>query len=176
LGLIVDRDQLCAALGISDSTIGAWEKKGMPVVRKGRGRGMKSLYSLDAVRAWCDSTGYGHSIQALLANFSRSEPAPAPAPVQRSAPPPKAALDPDDADALKVYPALEIGFISLPTILAGEGLSSATVVRVLDAFFDAMRAELVARHAPATFIARELDTLRAMVDEERESPGSWRRA
>jgi hypothetical protein len=88
LGLIVDREQLCSAMGVSDSTITDWEKKDMPTVRRGRGRGMKSLYDLDAVRAWCARTGYGHTTQALLASFSRTEPAPAAAapPVQTSAP------------------------------------------------------------------------------------------
>lgn len=80
VGLIVDREQLCAAAGVSDSAITAWEKRGMPVVRKGRGRGIKSLYDLDEVRAWCNETGYGQTTQALLARFSRGEPPSLPAP------------------------------------------------------------------------------------------------
>jgi phage terminase Nu1 subunit (DNA packaging protein) len=78
MGLILDREQLCAALGISDSAITAWEGKGLPTVRKGRGRGMRSLYDLDAVRAWCAHRGYGHSLKTLAARLSRAELAPGP--------------------------------------------------------------------------------------------------
>lgn len=59
MALILDRQQLCKAVGVSDSAISAWEKKGMPTVRKGRGRGMKSLYDFDAVNAWRQENGYG---------------------------------------------------------------------------------------------------------------------
>src|SRR5690348_5908829 len=90
MGLIVDRAQLCAALRVSDSTISAWEGRGMPTVRKGRGRGMKSLYDLDAVREWCELTGYGNTDQALRAALIKPDPPalPPPSQMQTSAPPP----------------------------------------------------------------------------------------
>src|SRR5687767_7100753 len=71
--MLLDRQQLCEALGVSDSAISAWEKKGMPVVRKGRGRGQKSLYNFDAVSAWCKRTGAGLGVQAILARLRRAE-------------------------------------------------------------------------------------------------------
>jgi hypothetical protein len=95
MALILDRAQLCSALGVSDSTITAWEKKGMPALRKGRGRGMRSLYDFDQVNAWRQHNGYGMpgSPQMLARESSpRSSDVPAPtqppaaAKVQTSAP------------------------------------------------------------------------------------------
>lgn len=68
--MLLTRDELCEALGVSDSAISAWEKKGMPVVRKGRGQGMKSVYNFDRVKAWCESTGHGVKMAALIARSS----------------------------------------------------------------------------------------------------------
>lgn len=59
MALILDRARLCEAFGVSDSTVSAWEKKGMPALRKGRGRGMRSLYDYDQVNAWRREHGYG---------------------------------------------------------------------------------------------------------------------
>jgi hypothetical protein len=66
MGLIVDRKQLCTALGASSSTVTGWERLGCPTERKGRGRGMKSLYDFDRVRAWLAETGRGSGLQALI--------------------------------------------------------------------------------------------------------------
>ena len=76
MGLLLDRPRLAEALGVSESAIGAWELKGLPVVRKGRGRGMRSLYDFDQVRKWCDDTGHGKGLQAALARRRRT-PSPA---------------------------------------------------------------------------------------------------
>ena len=75
MGLIMDREQLGAAFGVSDSAISAWEKKGCPVLQRGRGRGGKSLYDYNAVRRWCEQTGHGLNLGALM----RAEGPPAPA-------------------------------------------------------------------------------------------------
>jgi hypothetical protein len=175
MGLILDRVQLCEQMGVSDSALTAWEKKGMPTVRKGRGRGMKSLYDLAEVRAWCDRTGYGHSLQALVASFSRTEPPPAaaappPAVVQTSG---RARLTPEDDEALRFHSALEVAFICLPGLLARAGMADGAIDGILQALFDEMRRELVARGEPAHFIDRELDAMRTTVDDERGHPGMW---
>ena len=177
MGLIVDRVQLCAAMAVSDSSITAWEKRGLPVVRKGRGRGMKSLYDLDAVRAWCSETGYGNTTQAFLAQASRPDSTP---PSERSASaavsqtaPKSMPIDPYDADALRFSPAYDVGLVSLPAHLDKEGLSREAIDRVLANLYQAMIAELRARHENEDFIRREMDLLRQRVSEEREAPGTW---
>lgn len=87
MGLILDRQQLSEALGVSESAIGSWEKKGCPTRRKGRGRGMKSLYDFDAVHAWCKQTGHGCGIQTLIAAAGRAPGASPQAPAANRYPP-----------------------------------------------------------------------------------------
>jgi hypothetical protein len=127
---------------------------------------------------WARNTDLDQQLRGLggVLPAAPREEATAGAEVQTSAltpaPAPRA-LDADDAEALRTHAALEIGLISLPAILAREGIPSATVDRVLDALFDAMRGELAARQEPASFIDEQLDSLRSMVAEERADPGSW---
>jgi hypothetical protein len=179
MGLIVHREQLCEALGVSDSAITDWEKKGMPVVRKGRGRGMRSLYDLDAVRAWCERTGYGHSIQALLARFSRSEPPPAPtgAAIQTSAPArPRCAfgqacaalndagLEERRQDLAIAWP-VQYALIALPTLLRSCGMPEDLILRAIAAVIGHLKAEGMADE--------DLQSFRTMLEEERAQPGTW---
>jgi hypothetical protein len=77
MGLIVDRKQLCAAIGAASSTVSTWERLGCPTERKGRGRGMRTLYDFDRVRAWLAETGRGSGLQALIR--AREPPATTPA-------------------------------------------------------------------------------------------------
>lgn len=170
MSLIMNRDQLCEALGVSDSAITAWEKKGMPTVRKGRGRGMRSLYDFDAVAAWQRETGYGHGVQALTARFLRTEPDPPPVPVPAAAPP-APDEDEDAREALAFRAAAESALLALPAALARAGLEHDAIEHVLEEIFNAMRAELAAR-GDATESA---NLLRAMVAIELASPGTWTR-
>lgn len=76
--MVVDRVQLCEALGVSDSAIGKWEGEGLPVLQKGRGRGKKSLYNLEAALAWCAHNNRGAGMQALINRSALPAPAPRP--------------------------------------------------------------------------------------------------
>jgi hypothetical protein len=172
MGLILDRAQLCEALGVSDSAISAWEKKGLPTVRRGRGRGMKSLYDLDQVRAWCADTGYGHSTSALLARFARAEPPPAPpgpppAPVQTSG------LSGDALWGLRAWWAMDSAFMHLPAIAAAAGVSETQLDALIAGMLRAMEAELVQRGVQADAIAEIVGAERDTIAEERARPGSW---
>ncbi len=76
--VLLNRQELCEAFGVSDSTITAWEKEGMPVVRKGRGRGMKSVYDYDQVKRWCDANGRGIRMASLINRTAPASSSPAP--------------------------------------------------------------------------------------------------
>jgi hypothetical protein len=180
MGLILDREQLCDAFGVSDSAITLWEKKGMPVLRKGRGRGMKSLYNFDEVRSWCDQTGHGRGMQALLARFSRVEPpaAPAAAALRTSAPPPPfiaelLALNAEQLEdrelGMRHYPALEAALIGLPAVLRRVELSEAEIDEVVEAVLRIIADELRARGVRDEIT----ECLRTMIAEDRAPPGSW---
>jgi hypothetical protein len=82
-------------------------------------------------------------------------------------------LDQDDLDALRFHLGLEVGLLSLPTILAAEGAAQAAIERVLEGVYHAIRRELEARKESRHFIARELGALRTMLADERERPGTW---
>lgn len=55
---VLTRGELITTLGITYSTVQAWERQGMPVAHKaGGGAGNSSLYDLEAVKAWAKATG-----------------------------------------------------------------------------------------------------------------------
>jgi hypothetical protein len=76
---IVDRAALLFILDVSDSAISAWERAGMPVYERGRGRGRRSRYDLATVHTWMRATGRGLGTQAMLARDRRALAAVSPA-------------------------------------------------------------------------------------------------
>lgn len=156
MALILTRSQLAEALGVSESTIGSWETKGCPTRRKGRGRGMKSLYDFDAVSAWCESTGHGAGLGALLKRNEQR--AAAPAPVQTSA------LTADQAEMIREAIGLEAALLQLPAIGARAGLSEAQIDALLAGVLVSIGEELG---------AEDFAAWQRMLAEERARPGSW---
>lgn len=54
----INKRELSERLGVSEQTLTAWQRAGMPVLEHGR-RGKPGTYDLGAVVRWVRSTGYG---------------------------------------------------------------------------------------------------------------------
>jgi hypothetical protein len=121
-----------------------------------------------ATAAWNANTDHAQAARTIGGAATVAAPAPVPAAVVQTSVP-----NSYEADALRLHPGLEVGLISLPTILAREGLAAERVDRVLSSVYAAIRRELSSRQQPVRFIAQELAVLRDMVDDERAHPGTY---
>jgi len=63
---LMSRDEICEALGIAPSTLTLWQRHGCPTVRHGRGRGQKSLFNIDGVKAWMEQSGRGFAASIFM--------------------------------------------------------------------------------------------------------------